>query len=133
MPQEWAELRTCPHGPHFPWVPARFRHMLFRERVFRHFAVLQASARASPVTPSPLEEGEPSDRETSGRAAVTAPADAYGQRQVALRTRKLSNSPDRGAKTAGEGLKSVPENGLTVPVSPDLGKRHAHGQRKCAM
>ena len=42
-----------------------------------------------------LATHERSDRETSGRAAATTPADACGQRRVRSRTRKLPILPDR--------------------------------------
>ena len=50
------------------------------------------------LSPHLLLGGELSDRETSGRAAATVPADACGQRRIRSRTRKLPILPDRGMR-----------------------------------
>jgi len=57
---------------------------------------LSRSSQPAPLlSPHLLLGGELSDRETSGRAAVTVPADACGQRRIRSRTRKLPILPDR--------------------------------------
>ncbi len=57
---------------------------------------LSRSSQPAPLlSPHLLLGGELSDRETSGRAAATVPADACGQRRIRSRTRKLPILPDR--------------------------------------
>ena len=57
---------------------------------------LSRSSQPAPLlSPHLLLGGELSDRETSGRVAVTVPADACGQRRIRSRTRKLPILPDR--------------------------------------
>ena len=63
---------------------------------FHSIAGLSRSSQPAPLlSPHLLLGGELSDRETSGRAAVTVPADACGQRRIRSRTRKLPILPDR--------------------------------------
>ena len=50
--------------------------------------------------------GELSDRETSGRVAVTVPADACGQRRIRSRTRKLPILPDRARESMQHPVRS---------------------------
>jgi hypothetical protein len=90
---------TCPHGPHFSRVPARFCHALFRKAGFVNPAsrALAGLSPRLPVTPSPTRRGAQRSRDYSGRAAATVPADACSQRRIRSRTRKLPILPDRRA------------------------------------
>ena len=99
LPQECAGL-NCVHahtdpislGPQ-PGFVTRFSEK--RVSSNRPPGLSRSSQPAPLLSPHLLLGGELSDRETSGRAAVTVPADACGQRRIRSRTRKLPILPDR--------------------------------------
>ena len=73
------------------------------------------------LSPHLLLGGELSDRETSGRAAVTVPADACGQRRIRSRTRKLPILPDRASPPcASSGSDEESDNEDDVENESDL-------------
>ena len=123
LPQECAGL-NCVHAHTDPISlgsqPGFVTRFSEKAALSNRLPGLSRSAQPAPLlSPHLLLGGELSDRETSGRAAVTVPADACGQRRIRSRTRKLPILPDRSVALCATGRSGLRAASGELPDSHD--------------